>query len=102
MNSFPRGDLAVVIGSAGGIGSACVRALAGCGSFAATVGLGRTSSPPLDLADEASIVGCAEAVARLGKPRLILVATGVLHSERMQPEKSLRELDPAVLAEAFA
>lgn len=102
LNSFPRGDLAVVIGAAGGIGGACVRALAGSERFAATVGLGRTSSPPLDLADEASIVGCAEFVARLGKPRLILVATGVLHSERMQPEKSLRQLDPALLAEAFA
>jgi len=102
MNSFPRGDLAVVIGAAGGIGSACLRALASSGSFAATVGLGRTSSPPLDLGDEAGIVGCAEFVARLGKARLIVVATGVLHSERMQPEKSLRQLDPAVLAEAFA
>ncbi len=102
LNSFPNGDLAVVIGAGGGIGGACVRALAGCASFAATVGLGRRSSPALDLADEASIVRCAEFVARLGKPRLILVATGMLHSDRMSPEKSVRQLDPAILAEAFA
>jgi hypothetical protein len=101
MHSFPQGDLAIVIGAAGGIGGACVRALTGSGSFAATVGLSRGSSPALDLAEEASIVRCAEFVARLGMPRLILVTTGVLHGDRMQPEKRLRQLDAATLTEAF-
>lgn len=101
MPSFPRGDLAIVVGAAGGIGGACVRALTESETFAATVGLSRGSSPALDLTDEASIVRCAEFVARLGVPRLILVTTGVLHSERMEPEKRLRQLDAATLTEAF-
>ena len=89
-----------MIGADGGIGAACLRALEGSGRFA-PVGLSRRSSPALDLVDEASIVRCAQFVARLGQPRVIIVATGVLHSGRMQPEKRLGQLDPATLAEAF-
>ena len=102
MNSFPSGDLAVVIGASGGIGGAVARAIGCSGAFAQTVGLSRSSNPALGLHCEESIAMCARQVAELGNPRLIVVATGVLHGDGMQPEKSWRQLEAAQMAETFA
>lgn len=103
LTSFPPGGLAVVVGAQGGIGGAFVAALDGDPAFARTVGLGRRSTPPLDLVDEGSIAAAAEHVAATGLPqRLVVDATGFLHDDRFQPEKSWRDLDPAHLAHAFA
>ncbi len=102
MNSFPRGDLAVVVGASGGIGGAFVRALERSADFVQTIGLSRDGNPALGLHSEATIAMCAAQVAEMGAPRLIVVATGVLHGELVQPEKSWRELDPARMAEVFA
>jgi len=102
MNSFPRDDVALVIGSSGGIGAALLRELERNDAFAATIGLGRSSVPALDLLDEASIAACAAHVASIGVPRLIIDATGVLHSATLQPEKSWRQLDAKQMAHAFA
>jgi NAD(P)-dependent dehydrogenase (short-subunit alcohol dehydrogenase family) len=102
MRSFPPGDLAIVIGASGGIGGALVRELERRGSFARTLAFSRSGAPALDLLQEESIAACAEHVAPLGTPRLIVDATGILHNEDMQPEKSWRELDAANMAEAFA
>ncbi|MFM7626904.1 MAG: SDR family oxidoreductase, partial [Gammaproteobacteria bacterium] len=44
----------------------------------------------------------AAAAAAEGPLDLVLVATGVLHSATLRPEKSWRSLDAAALAEAFA
>jgi NAD(P)-dependent dehydrogenase (short-subunit alcohol dehydrogenase family) len=88
----------VVIGAGGGIGAALAAALEARGE--AVLRLSRRSDPPLDLLDEASI---AAAAAHAGEGlRLVLDATGFLHDARFRPEKSLRELDPAHLAHAFA
>lgn len=97
-----QGDLAVVIGASGGIGGALVHRLKLSENFAATIGFSRSSDPALDLSDESSIVACAEHLARLGTPRLIIDATGVLHGSALQPEKSLRQVDAKQMAEAFA
>jgi len=101
MNAFPRGDLALVIGASGGIGGALARELGRQGVFATTLGFSRSGSPALDLCDESTIAICAAHAARLGVPRLILDATGVLHSDNLQPEKSWRQLDATQMAEAF-
>ncbi len=94
--------LAVVVGATGGVGAALVAALNAQGGFARVIGLGRSSAPPLDLTDEASIAaGCAD-VAGQGEARLVIDATGFLHDARFSPEKSLRQLDPAHMAKAFA
>ena len=62
--------------------------------------LGRSSTPPLDLLDEASI---AAAAALCGRDlTLVIDATGFLHDAEFQPEKSLRQLDPVNLARSFA
>ncbi len=94
--------LAVVIGASGGVGAALVRALEERGAFARVIALGRSSAPPLDLTDEASIAAACAYVAEQGEARLVIDATGFLHDERFTPEKSLRQLDPAHMAKAFA
>lgn len=82
----------LVIGASGGIGAALVAALAGQGEV---VGLSR-SGDGIDLTDESSV---ARHLGVLGAGfDLIVVATGALG----QPEKSLRELDPAAMAAQFA
>lgn len=88
---------AVVIGATGGIGAALADLLERDGTV---IRLGRTTTPALDLLDEASIVAAAAAVGP--GSRLVIDATGFLHDDRFQPEKSLRQIDPAHLAYSFA
>ena len=98
------GDLAVVVGAAGGVGAALATALATAGHN--VVALGRATTPPLDLLDEASIATAAAhvaaSVADQGTLRLVIDATGFLHGDGFEPERSWRDLDPAHMARAFA
>ena len=97
------GGIAIVVGSSGGIGSALHERLSAQSRFGAVLGLGRRSSPPLDLTDEESIAGAARHVAGLGRDvRLIIDASGILHDDGLSPEKSWRDLDAAQMAKAFA
>lgn len=100
--SNSAGGVAVVIGATGGIGAALLRKLQSTGEFDVVIGLSRASSPALDLGDERSIAGCADFIARPGKLRLVVVATGLLHGTGIQPERSVREFNPAAMAEMFA
>ncbi|MGU3361181.1 SDR family NAD(P)-dependent oxidoreductase [Methylobacterium sp. M6A4_1b] len=101
---------AVVIGASGGIGRALVDALAaesGDRTIFAFSRSGLSYSRPIhsgqiDLADETSIAAAAAAVARVGPPDLVIIASGVLHQTGVSPEKSLRSLDPAAMATVFA
>jgi NAD(P)-dependent dehydrogenase (short-subunit alcohol dehydrogenase family) len=97
--SFPAPFDAVVVGAAGGLGSALVQALAVDPAIGRVHALSRGGAPRLDLADEASIAAAAETV---GSPRLVIVATGRLHGPSGGPEKRLAELDAGRLAESFA
>ncbi len=97
MNS-PPSPPAIIIGATGGIGAALAARLAAGGQH--VLCFGRTTMPLLDLLDEASIAAAAE-VAGDGL-ELVIDATGFLHGAGFQPEKSLRQLDPAHLAHAFA
>lgn len=101
---------AVVIGASGGIGGALVEALAAREDVASVTALSRRPSAAastkvvagyIDLLDEASV---AQAAAACGDPapRLVICAAGILHEGDVQPEKSLRDLDPARLARVFA
>ena len=102
-SSFPPGGLAVVVGASGGIGAALLAQLQGDAGFAQVLGLSRRSPPRLDLLNEASIAACAHAVAQTQLPlRLLIDATGSLHSEGMQPEKSWQQMDAAAMAQSFA
>ncbi len=88
----------LVIGGSGGIGGALVAALQGGG----VVALGRSTDPPIDLTDEASIAAAADFLRDQAPFTTIIDATGVLQVEGCGPEKRLADLDPAVMARAFA
>ena len=88
----------VVIGAGGGIGAALAHALKAAGR--PVLGLGRTTTPRLDLLDEESIAAAA-AFAGTGLD-LVIDATGFLHGNGMAPEKRLSQIDPAHLAYSFA
>lgn len=102
LNSFSGDGPAVVIGSTGGIGSALIAQLEASGAFDAVIGLSRRSDPPLDLLEESSIEAAAAAVKAIGRPRLVIDATGILCDDEMSPEKALRQIDPAQMARSYA
>lgn len=95
---------AVVIGASGGIGQAFENALVDEEAFAVVHGFARSraGAQHIDLLDEASIAAAAAHVASGPAPSLVIVASGVLHAGGRNPEKALRELDPAWLAETYA
>ena len=95
-------ECAVIIGASGGIGSAFVTELNARGRYSDVVGFSRHSAPPINLLDEASIADAASQLGQAGLAlRLIIVATGILHSADKGPEKSLRELDPEWMIENY-
>lgn len=88
---------ALVIGASGGIGQALCAALAAQG--VRVTGLSR-SAEGLDVTDEESV---AEALGALRGPYdLIFVATGALNGAGAAPEKSLKTLNAAAMADQFA
>lgn len=103
-----RIENAVVVGSSGGLGSALSTALADGGALVHALsrqGLAadaRLSAGTIDVTDEASIATAASALAG-GEPLdLVLVASGLLHSDRIAPEKSVRQLSAAAFQRYFA
>ena len=102
LNSFAPDGLAVVVGSAGGLGSALHNVLGQAGCFKRVVGLSRRHDG-FELTNEATIAAAAASISSIGLPvRLVIVATGLLHDDDMQPEKSMRQLNAEVLLRSFA
>lgn len=106
------GSTALVIGANGGLGGALRAALASgaaadrLGSFSQVLGLSRSTVPAIDYADEASLAGsaawvAAQCAAQQAPLRLLIVATGFLHGESGQPERSWTQLDPAYLRQVL-
>ena len=103
LTSIPCGGLAVVIGASGSVGAALWAQLQLDATFERVVGLARSTLPALNLLDESSIAAAAHETAATGLAlRLVIDATGYLHGEGHQPEKSWQQLDPAQMAKAFA
>jgi NAD(P)-dependent dehydrogenase (short-subunit alcohol dehydrogenase family) len=110
LHAIPGGGLAVVIGATGGIGQAFSEQLRADARFGRTLALSRevaTSDIPIDITLEPSVRDAGDAVAdvmaELGLPlRLVMVATGLLHSRGHQPEKALRQLNAVHLQQSFA
>lgn len=101
-DSFPQDGLAVVCGATGGIGQAFAAHLRASSRFAGVIALARSTSPELDFDRPDSIAECADFISSLGgEVRLIIDATGYLHDETFQPEKSLRQIDPDYMAKQF-
>jgi NAD(P)-dependent dehydrogenase (short-subunit alcohol dehydrogenase family) len=103
--------LAVVVGASGGIGAALVALLREDARFDRVLALSRrppdadlrsTHTGRLDVTEEASVAAAAAQARALGTPRLVLVASGLLHDGALQPEKRWDAIDPEALARAFA
>lgn len=107
-SAFPLDARAVVFGASGGIGAALLSQARALPWVGAAIGVSRAPMPGVgdagvDVTDERSIVAAARRLSGDVRPlRLIVVATGFLHDADGGPEKSLRDLDPARLARAFA
>ena len=99
---LPADFKAIVIGATGGIGRAFAAALGADRHCGGVTALSRASSPRVDLLDEASLAAAAAELAATGPYHLIITAVGILQNEQLQPEKSLRALDPAQMAASFA
>src|SRR5208283_5079019 len=102
LRSFPQAGVAFVFGASGGIGGALLAAIRAEQSFDHVVAFSRSTSPSIDLLDEASLERAASFAAEKGELHLVIDATGFLHDERQGPEKSWRQLDAAKLARSFA
>ncbi len=87
----------LVVGASGGIGAALVQAAAARGNT--VQGLSRRVDG-LDVTDEASVAKHLGALQ--GAFDVVIAATGALEIGAQGPEKSLRALDPAVMAAQFA
>lgn len=107
--SFAQGYRALVFGATGGIGAALVSALANDPRCAVVFAAGRRTMAgapkvrPLRFAldDEASIESCVAQATQGGALDLVIVATGLLHDERIKPEKSWAALEKEALQQAF-
>jgi NAD(P)-dependent dehydrogenase (short-subunit alcohol dehydrogenase family) len=95
---------AVIIGASGGIGRAIADALEEEGAFDIVHRFARSAGGAghLDITDEASIAASAAIVAKGPAPTLVFVATGILHDAAQGPEKALKDLDAAWLAQVYA
>ena len=98
----PQSGVAVVFGAGGGIGAALVEAIRATSKFEHVVALSRSTSPSIDLLDEASLERAAAFAADLGELRLVIDATGFLHDDHQAPEKSWRQIDAVKFARSFA
>ena len=110
------GSLALVVGARGGLGTALCQQLRKDPRFTQVLAAGRRGdrATPADtdldlemaLTDEPSIAAAAAHIGQLtrnGLPlRLVIDATGFLHGNGFEPEKSWRQLDAAHMAHAFA
>jgi len=109
---FPEPAGAVLVGARGGLGAALLEALGASGAFETVLALSRdvdgTAAPGrlngrIDVTDEASVAAAAATARTLAPPRLVIVASGLLHDARgLRPEKTLGAIDPDRLARLFA
>lgn len=101
---------AVIVGASGGIGHALVERIAARGIHAPVFGLSRSGAAAgrgviggqIDVTEEDSVRAAAARVAEDGPVGLVIVASGLLHDTGLAPEKSLKAIDPSMLARLFA
>lgn len=98
MSAFPDAYEAVVVGASGGLGRALLERLQADPRVGRVHGFSRRGPARLDLTDEASIAAAATAVEA---PRLVIVATGLLHGAGVAPEKRIAAIDAEGLARSF-
>jgi NAD(P)-dependent dehydrogenase (short-subunit alcohol dehydrogenase family) len=111
LNSFPAGLRACIFGASGGIGGALVDILSdspGVGQIYAGVRkpvshhCDKVTPFHFDLEDETSISAAADLVKTDGPLHLVFIATGVLSTDQLKPEKSWSAQNTDAYARAFA
>jgi NAD(P)-dependent dehydrogenase (short-subunit alcohol dehydrogenase family) len=101
-NDFPAGGLAVVVGASGSIGKALFTEICNSEIFDVVVPLTRRSLPMIDLLCEETILNCSQFIATKTNPlRLVVDATGILHSPNIIPEKSIKAVEGNTLSTLF-
>lgn len=102
LDSFGGDINAVVIGASGGVGSAFCELLAGHDAVKAIVALSRSGTSfshdkiiegKIDTDDQESVESAAAFTKEHITPNLIIIATGLLHNNTIQPEKSMRDIN---------
>ena len=101
LQSLPDGYRALVIGSTGAIGSAFLAHLQADPRCALAVGLGRHTSPAVDLDDEATIAAAAQQLKAEGPWHCIIHAAGMLHGPHGMTEKRLGQLNYSQIEATF-
>lgn len=110
LNTLCSNANVVVAGAGGGIGAEFVRRLSASPAVGRVIALYRqlpaVTDPGVDglrfdLTDEESIRIAARSVAGHGPVDAVIVATGLLHSDSIQPEKSISSIDADSMLEVF-
>ena len=101
LQSLPQGYRALVIGATGAIGGALLTHLQADPRCALAVGLGRHTSPAVDLDDEATIAHAAQHLKAQGPWHCIIHAAGMLHGPQGLPEKRMAQLNYAQMEATF-
>ena len=110
LRSFGSAARVAVIGASGGIGSGFCRTLADTESVASLFAFSRSGNSSfgdksvaatIDTADENSVAQAAALAAKDGPLDLVIVATGVLHRDSLQPEKSMGQIEASQLLDVY-
>jgi NAD(P)-dependent dehydrogenase (short-subunit alcohol dehydrogenase family) len=120
LESFGGPVTAAVIGTGGGIGGALARRLAASPQVARLMAFSRDGAAPwssgdlehggmdgrlsahrIDITDESSIAAAAGEAAEWAPLHLVIVATGILHTDAFGPEKTWRSLEAHALEQVF-
>jgi NAD(P)-dependent dehydrogenase (short-subunit alcohol dehydrogenase family) len=99
--TVPEGYRALVIGVGGAIGAAFVERLRADPRCTAVHAVGRHTDPPVDYADESSLAQAAQALGQAAPFHRVIVASGLLHSPTVRPEKRLADLSMSAMEEVF-
>ncbi|MCX7358173.1 MAG: SDR family NAD(P)-dependent oxidoreductase [Alphaproteobacteria bacterium] len=111
LGSLRDGYRAAVFGASGGIGAALCSLIEGdarcdviyAGARQRPAEAARRQAFAFDLRDEDSIAAvAAEMKQTAGELDLVIIATGILHEDAIQPEKSMRALSAGALSHAYA
>lgn len=111
MDSFHADARVAVIGASGGIGAALVEQLVALPATGRVFAFGRRLDEqsdnlihlaPIDITRERAVREAAAVATSDGPLDLVIVATGILHDDSgIFPEKSLRSIDPSVMADVL-
>ena len=109
LTAFSSASNIVVIGASGGVGRGFVNVLQDNGFEGRIFAFSRSGTEfqnvrneRIDIADERSIESAARSVEEAGGADVIIVASGILHDDEIQPEKSMRDFDFQTFQKVFA